>query len=41
MDEQYDSYTKNTNLPSDFSVLEHEKFDPNVCDEFIVIYNYI
>ena len=30
MDEQYDSYTKNTNLPSDFSVLEHEKFDPSV-----------
>ena len=30
MDTEYDSYVEKTNLPSDFSVLEHEKFDPKV-----------
>lgn len=30
MDTEYDSYIEKTNLPSNFSVLEHEKFDPKV-----------
>lgn len=30
MDEHYNAYIKNTEIPSDFSILEHEKFDPIV-----------
>ena len=30
MDEQYNKHIENTSLPSSFSILDHEKFDPKV-----------
>ena len=30
MDEQYNKHIENTSLPSSFSILDHEKFDPKI-----------